>query len=422
MSQQQKFLFLGNGSYNNHGCEAIVLGTMEILRNTFGDNIHASNGIGERAPVVEYQEKTIPLRNVTSYSIFDPPKFLNRCKRKLIKYFGNSGEIKVSERIIAPHLPGVSAMLALGGDNFSLEYGIPYNFLGWNAIARDAGLPTFIWGASVGPFSKEPKFEKLFVQHANTLTRIFVRESETLAYLTRLGLEHKLHLMADPAFVMAPTKPEKEATSLEQAIGINLSPLMAQFVTAGNAAAWKDMAVQILLSIANAFDRPIALIPHVNATEATRSCDPGWRYKDDFGFLSEVSRDSTLKGVTITLLSNNLSAPELKHEISRLWAFAGSRTHATIAAFSTGVPCISFAYSVKARGLNKDIFGTTDYCISPTGLKPERVVSALRDLERSRVEIVQCYETTIPKLQQSAYAAGARLKSDIDNHHARNAR
>lgn len=414
MSQQQKFLFLGNGSYNNHGCEAIVLGTMEILRNTFGENINASNGIGERPPVVEYQEKTIALCNVNSYSIYSTPTFFDRCRNELTKLF--SGEVVSADKIIAPHLSRVSAMLALGGDNFSLEYGIPYNFLGWNAIARDAGLPVFIWGASIGPFKNEPKFERQFVRHANTLARIFVRETETLTYLTKLGLEHKLHLMADPAFVMAPKKPLKEADSLEQAIGINLSPLMAEFVTRGNTAAWKETAVQILLAVAKAYGRPIALIPHVNATEATRSCDPGWYYKDDYGFLSDVSRDPGLKGLPITLLSNNLSAPELKHEISRLWAFAGSRTHATIAAFSTGVPCISFAYSVKARGLNKDILGTTDYCISPASLSPDRVVAALRDLERSRSEVLQRFESVIPKLKQSAYAAGAKLKSDIENH------
>jgi polysaccharide pyruvyl transferase WcaK-like protein len=304
-------------------------------------------------------------------------------------------------------------MLALGGDNFSLEYGVPYNFLGWNALARDAGLPSFIWGASIGPFSRAPAFEKQFIRHARTLTRLFVRESETLAYLTRLGLEEKLYLAADPAFAMNPTKPSVEAEGLEHAIGISLSPLMAEFVTAGNKTAWKDITVEILLAIAKASERPLVLIPHVNASSATRSCDPGWYYKDDYGFLSEVSRDRRLNGISIQLLSNELSAPELKYEISRLWAFAGARTHATIAAFSTGVPCISLAYSVKAMGLNRDIFGSTDFCLPPSSLSPERLVSAFSELEKSRAAILLRYKDVIPKLKQSALSAGTVLKSDI---------
>jgi polysaccharide pyruvyl transferase WcaK-like protein len=414
MSVQHKFVFLGNGSYNNHGCEAIVHGTMEILKHAFGEHIIACNGVSERPPVVEEQEKMIPIQAVCSYSISETSSFLERCRNKLIKL--RSAEVPYAKKVIAPHLRDAVAMLALGGDNFSLEYGIPYSFLGWNSIARDAGMPVFIWGASVGPFSKEEKFERQFVQHARTLTRIFVRETETISYLTRLGLEHKLYLAADPAFAMLPKKPRHEVESLEQAVGINLSPLMAQFVTAGDMDAWKEMAVQMILAVSKAVKRPIALIPHVNATEATRSCDPGWYYKDDYGFLAGVKNDPRLKGLSITLLSNELSAPELKHEISRLWAFAGARTHATIAAFSTGVPCISLAYSVKARGLNKDVLGTTDFCISPTMLSPTRLVDAFKELEGARTDIIQRYELVIPKLKKSAYAAGEILKADIENH------
>lgn len=388
---------------------------MEILRHAFGENIVASNGISERPPVVDYQERTIPINDVVSYSIFDTPTFLDRCGNKLIKL--GSAEVRTAEKVIIPHLSDAIAMLALGGDNFSLEYGIPYNFLGWNAMARDAGLPVFIWGASIGPFTKEPTFEGQFVRHARTLTRIFVRETETLAYLTRLGLEEKLHLAADPAFAMVPKKPRDEAESLGQAIGINLSPLMAQFVTAGNMDAWKEMAVQMLLAIIKTTERPIVLIPHVNATDATRSSDAGWYYKDDFGFLSEVKNDPRLKDLPLTLLSNELSAPELKHEISRLWAFAGARTHATIAAFSAGVPCISLAYSIKARGLNKDIFDTTDFCIAPAQLSPSRLVTAFNELELARTDMLQRYESIIPKLTKSAFDAGEVLKADIESHY-----
>lgn len=413
----KKFLFLGNGSYNNHGCEAIVRGTMEILRSAYAGRVVAYNGVSEGSPVVEHQEQTSPVPDVTSFSTKALPSTLEEFRNKVVRRL--SAEVRSAQTTIAPHLNDSSAMLALGGDNFSLEYGVPYLFLGWNAIARDAGLPVYIWGSSIGPFSSNPRFERQFVRHARTLAGIFVRESESLAYLTRLGLGDKLTLAADPAFAMIPEKPREATESLEDSVGINLSPLMAHFVTAGNMSAWKSMAVQLILSVAKATGRPIALVPHVNATDATRSCDPGWYLKDDHRFLAELQNDPQLSHVPLTLLSHKLSAPELKYEISRLWAFAGARTHATIAAFGSGVPCISLAYSVKARGLNKDIFDTTDFCLSPAQLSPKRLVDAFSELESARSSIMRCYESAIPKLKSSAYAAGQVLKNSTEAYHGR---
>ena len=43
----------------------------------------------------------------------------------------------------------------------------------------------------------------------------------------------------------------------------------------------------------------------------------------------------------------------------------GARTHATIAAYSTGVPTLVIGYSVKARGIAKDLFGTEDGFVLP---------------------------------------------------------
>ncbi len=413
----EKLLFLGNGSYNNHGCEAIVRGTMDILRSAYAGRVLAANGVSERLPVVEHQEQTSPVPDVTSFSIMAPASIREKVRNKFVRRL--SAEVRSAHTAIAPHLNDSRAMLALGGDNFSLEYGVPYLFLGWNAIARDAGLPVYIWGSSIGPFTGNPRFERQFVRHARTLAGIFVRESETLDYLTRLGLGDKLTLAADPAFAMAPEKPGDAADSLEDSVGINLSPLMAHFVTGGNMSAWKSMAVQLVLSVAKATGRPIALVPHVNATDATRSCDPGWVLKDDYRFLAEVQSDPQLSRVPLTLLSDKLSAPQLKYEISRLWAFAGARTHATIAAFGSGVPCISLAYSVKARGLNKDIFDTTDFCLSPAQLTPDRLIDAFRELESARPSILKCYESAIPKLKSSAYAAGEALKKSIEAYHGR---
>lgn len=386
---------------------------MAILSKTFGEDISAANGVSEPAAVVSKQELDWSIERVRSFSVVQPRTLLRRVRSRLIR--AHTAEVKTSSHTISKEAQGCCAALAIGGDNFSLEYGVPYQHLGWNAVSRDLSIPTFIWGSSVGPFTANPKFEKEFVRHARTLKAVFVRETETLSYLQRLGLGDRLHLVADPAFAMEPVAPARSIPVPDGAIGINLSPLMSLFVTSGDLDRWQQQAAHIIAALAVKTQRPIVLIPHVNASEATRSVDPGWRLKDDHGFLSRVAGDELLRPHEVTVLDDRLSAPELKFAISRLWAFAGARTHATIAAFGTQVPCISFAYSVKAKGLNKDILGTTDFCIPPVELSPDRVVSAFQLLSERRGELLDRYAGVVPELRRSAMRSGEILKHHLSS-------
>lgn len=45
--------------------------------------------------------------------------------------------------------------------------------------------------------------------------------------------------------------------------------------------------------------------------------------------------------------------------------FIGARTHSTIAAYSQCIPTLVIGYSVKARGIAKDLFGTYDNYVYP---------------------------------------------------------
>jgi colanic acid/amylovoran biosynthesis protein len=60
--------------------------------------------------------------------------------------------------------------------------------------------------------------------------------------------------------------------------------------------------------------------------------------------------------------------------------FAGARTHATLASISTYVPTLSFAYSLKAVGINRDIFGHESYCLSPNDLNPSVVIKKIESM------------------------------------------
>ena len=92
-------------------------------------------------------------------------------------------------------------------------------------------------------------------------------------------------------------------------------------------------------------DCSVALIPHVV-----------WKDNDDRTALKQIHEK--FKDTNRVLMIDDCNCMQLKGHISRCRFFIGARTHATIAAYSTCVPTLALGYSIKARGIATDIFGT----------------------------------------------------------------
>jgi len=137
-------------------------------------------------------------------------------------------------------------------------------------------------------------------------------------------------------------------------------------------------------------------------------------HSDDHVFMQKaISKIQGKKG-NITLIHPNYNAAETKWIVSRMTLFAGARTHSTIAALSSGIPTLSFAYSIKSQGINRDIFGHTDFCIEPTSLNAgavsDRIVSMLNETTAIRSDL----GSRIPGVQKMAMSAGMGLKRLIE--------
>ena len=89
----------------------------------------------------------------------------------------------------------------------------------------------------------------------------------------------------------------------------------------------------------------IALTPHV--------IDEG---NNDFEILNKFYKEFKDTG-RILILPDHLNAIQYKGYISRMRFFIGARTHATIAAYSSCVPTMVLGYSVKSKGISRDLFG-----------------------------------------------------------------
>ena len=157
--------------------------------------------------------------------------------------------------------------------------------------------------------------------------------------------------VADPAFTLpANMLPLPDNWIDNNMVGINASPLILQSGKSADIvfASYRSLIKNILQST----DCGIALIPHV-------AC-PG---NDDRTILSQLYDE--FKNTKRIVLLDDYNCMQLKGFIARCRFFIGARTHATIAAYSTCVPTLVTGYSVKAKGIARELFGTDkDYVVS----------------------------------------------------------
>ncbi len=398
MVQKNLFILAGNGSYDNRGCEAIVRGTTEIIRQHFDvpEFLSISNFQNEdqfKAQVKHECDGAIAhARTFRSNRRFSPGWFLYAALRFSMRRL----RVELIYREMLHVLKESRAVLSIGGDNYSLDYGKPLLYTTLDDLVLRRKKPIIIWGASVGPFDGIPGYEKYMSKHLKRVTGIFVRETATLEYLASIGVKENVTLVADPAFLLKIAQPAIVPDIKAESIGINLSPFMAKYLTDGDLSCWVKLSAQIVREVSEATGRKIYLIPHVTSP-----------HTNDYTFLKNVL--GLLDDVDVALIDDKYSAAEIKWIISKMAVFAGARTHATIAAISTCVPTLSFVYSIKARGINRDVFGHERFCILKKACRPKLVAEKVQETLAEADGIREQLKSIVPEFQKKALSAGQKL-------------
>ena len=133
----------------------------------------------------------------------------------------------------------------------------------------------------------------------------------------------------------------------------------------------------------------IALIPHVVIDG-----------NDDRKVLKEIQMKCKEPKRTVMIEDDNCMV--LKGDNSRCELFIGARTHATIAAYSTIVPTVVLGYSIKARGIARDLFGTEEKYVLPVQ-KIESSKSLIENflwLDKNKAEIRRILSDIMPKYKR----------------------
>lgn len=382
------FNLYSHGGSGNHGCEAIVRSTIKVLNensvNVFSYNMDQDKKY-EIDDICNLQEDTISSiqRGSLKWLLSSMQSKINGRVDLKIKY---------QRKLLFDNIHPGDICLSVGGDNYCYA-GV--EILGAvNYCLRKKHCKTVLWGCSVEP---ELLHNQEVLRDISKFDLITARESISFQALKRIN--NNTHLIPDSAFVLdridlpLPNGWEKDNT-----IGVNASPLI---LASGN----KENIVmeayrKLIKTIIQNTDSIIALIPHVV-----------WENNDDREVLKQLYEE--FKDTGRLILLDDFNCMQLKGYIARCRMFIGARTHATIAAYSSCVPTLVLGYSVKSRGIAKDLFGTDkNYVIPVQDMKNSNLLSEgflwLLENEKS---IKAHLQSIMPDYINKVYTAGMLVKA-----------
>lgn len=376
------FLFNHNGSLNR-GCEAIVRGTVNIIG---ASDKESTFTISSFNPESDSGIESIETKKFETRALTSAEKFVAFLDLKLKG--SESYALRKTYSPAAAQAADSDICLSIGGDTYC--YGDNHGIQVLTEELKKSGKKVVLWGASIGEEDlTEEKLKSLKVFDA-----IFTRESLTYALLREKNANENIFLYADPAFCM-----EREETPLpdgfakDNTIGLNISPLIQK----SNDRIF-GAAQDFIKYLIDNTTLKVLLVPHV--TEEGNN---------DYEFMKPLY-EAFEKSGRVAILPDTFNAKQYKGCISKLRFFIGARTHATIAAYSCGVPTFVLGYSVKSRGIATDIFGNEDYVIDSSAIKSEDdFINALNILLRDEKLIKTTLMKKIPLQIRSAMQMGEKL-------------
>lgn len=382
MNKKNAFLVFNGGS-GNRGCEAIVRGTVKLLENT-DTTLHLFSASVEQEKDVHLDSiiPCIPLQNQ-----HNPLSRFIRHALCWLSFHKGDGllQVRLIYENIWKHIKPNDLYLVIGGDVYC--YGRPYLYYHINRIlSRNKKV---LWGCSIEPDT----IDEEMITDLKSYDLIYARESITYNALIAAGITKNTVLIPDPAFSMPEIQLPLPAGFLEgNMVGVNVSPLIMQHNTEGQMVL--DNYAAMIEDILAHTDYHIALIPHVI-----------WGTSDDRIPL-RILYDRFAHTGRIILL-DGLSAQEIKGYISRCRFMVAARTHASIAAYSTCVPTLVVGYSVKARGIAADLFGTYENYVIPVQslTKTDDLTRAFRWIMDHEHEIKSRLDMFMPTYCQKAKLA-----------------
>lgn len=385
----RKYILYSHDGSANHGCEALVRTTAALLNLPKHKLVLISKSPTEDAQYGIDQICTLVQQGAKKpISKFDRNFFHAYWA---LRAHNNYYPMDCLSEIQGSHVRRGDIALSIGGDTYC--YGGTKELAQTHTMWKYAGLKTVYWGCSIEPELLNDPDVVADIQRYDLITA-----RETISYNALLKVNSNTIQVADSAFLLPAKKVSlPEAFENSDLIGINFSSMIESHETSPEMARknFENLIEKVLRETA----MKILLIPHVV-----------WSKQDDRNVLQRLY-DKYAYSDRIYMVCD-CTCEELKGYIAKCKLFIGARTHATIAAYSSYVPTLVVGYSVKARGIAQDLFGTDENYVLPVqNLTHENDLADSFDwLMDHRLEIADHLHKIIPQYVLRAHYGLKALK------------
>lgn len=342
-----RYAFYSHGGCENHGCEAIVKTLSAMIKKEKPDTfikLYTLNAKSDEAgdlPNIDESEEFNYIEPYSDTSFFQRAKLLLLSKKSQ----KTADEYFYSLSCKNPSIAKNDIYVSVGGDNYC--YGDGHMAAAFNRELKRMKKKTVLWGCSIG----ETDLTEDKITDLKTFDLIVARESLTYENLCSHGINKNTVLFPDPAFTLDIDRDTDKNFKVEpNTLGFNISSLVGKYSASG--ASIEDISAEFIGYVLKNSDRNILLIPHVTMDA-----------QGDQIILGRIA--DKINSERVKLVPPTMTASQYKNIISRCDMFIGARTHSTIAAYSTCVPTLVIGYSIKSKGIAKDIFGTDDGLVIP---------------------------------------------------------
>jgi len=379
----KKILLYGHGTFLNRGCEAIIKSTASNIKKLGEKNIVCvatfdyDNDKNQYCEIVDkYLDHNIKGR-LNDQEIEEEKDLISK-NASLVD------QEKLYEKKVLAEIDSTDICISVGGDNYCYDPPVWLYIL--DDKARKKNKKLVLWGASIGK-------ENLNMDTVKDLKKfdvILMRESLTQKNLEKYIDSDRLLLLPDPAFALDAKETDlTENFKRNDVIGLNISPIITKW---GGEQRILDNLEKFINHIFKNYPYSVALIPH-STTKDYNDLEVLRKIKDRFKNNSRI----------ILVDKKVLNCSELKYIISKCRFLIASRTHASIAGYTTGVPTLVLGYSIKSKGIAKDIFGSFENYVLPfEEIDKTKLIEKFEFLVNNEQNIKKILEVKMPVFKKQA--------------------
>lgn len=381
MNKESKYYFPVHLDGGNRGCEGIAKGTALILGTEKNKlvglctDVDLDNRLGLGKYVTLFPSRKPTLLDKVMFHVYPRIMSGDALRKHNYHYWYDYFLDEITTNDV---------MLSTGGDMLCYDN----NFINYtNNKLHQKGVKTALWGCSMGAANLTPEKEETL----RNFSLIYARESLTEDFFKGLGLKN-VYCYPDPAFLLQPEETDiPDVFQKGEVIGVNIS----NFVLGGfdlNTAFGKQVKALLDYVIAQT-DLHILLIPHVL-----------WNGQDDRIVARNVKEMYSSRNRISILDVEQKNYCQIRYVISKCKYFIGARTHAVVSAYSTCVPSLALGYSIKSKGIAKDLGIPEEFVVNSKKPKHDNdlldsFISLCQNDQKMRTQL----ESVIPEYCQKPF-------------------